>query len=83
MIDCYASNECLKREESWAVYMHLMYEPVEALVDELVKKLRQENKLHTMVDKSLKNNYDRIEVEEMVQVALLCTQFHPSHLPKM
>ncbi|ONK81215.1 uncharacterized protein A4U43_C01F26610 [Asparagus officinalis] len=48
-----------------------------------VKKLHQENKLHTMVDKGLKNNYDRIEVEEMVQVALLCTQFHPSHRPKM
>lgn len=36
-----------------------------------------------MVDKDLKNNYDRVELEEMVQVALLCTQFHPSHRPKM
>lgn len=48
-----------------------------------VKKLHQENKLNLMVDKDLKNNYDRVELEEMVQVALLCTQFHPSHRPKM
>ncbi|ONK66227.1 uncharacterized protein A4U43_C06F5540 [Asparagus officinalis] len=48
-----------------------------------VKKLHQENKLNTMVDKGLKNNYDRIEMEEMVQVALLCTQYNPSHRPKM
>lgn len=48
-----------------------------------VKKLHQENKLNAMVDKDLKNNYDRIELEEMVQVALLCTLYHPSHRPKM
>ncbi|XP_008812173.2 protein NSP-INTERACTING KINASE 3 [Phoenix dactylifera] len=48
-----------------------------------VKKLHQENKLSMMVDKDLKNNYDRVELEEMVQVALLCTQYHPSHRPKM
>lgn len=36
-----------------------------------------------MVDKDLKGNFDRVELEEMVQVALLCTQFNPSHRPKM
>ncbi|RWW30734.1 hypothetical protein BHE74_00028945 [Ensete ventricosum] len=36
-----------------------------------------------MVDKDLKNNYNRVELEEMIQVALLCTQFHPSQRPKM
>lgn len=36
-----------------------------------------------MVDKDVKGNFDRIELEEMVQVALLCTQFNPSHRPKM
>lgn len=36
-----------------------------------------------MVDKDLKGNFDRIELEEMVQVALLCTQFNPLHRPKM
>ncbi|PSS13508.1 Protein NSP-INTERACTING KINASE 1 like [Actinidia chinensis var. chinensis] len=48
-----------------------------------VNKIHQEKKLEAMVDKDLKNNYDRIELEEMVQVALLCTQFLPSHRPKM
>lgn len=48
-----------------------------------VKKLHQENKLSMMVDKDLRTNYDRVELEEMVQVALLCTQYHPSHRPKM
>jgi len=36
-----------------------------------------------LVDKDLKSNYDRIELEEMVQVALLCTQYLPGHRPKM
>ncbi|XP_031122906.1 protein NSP-INTERACTING KINASE 2-like [Ipomoea triloba] len=48
-----------------------------------VRKIHQEKKLDMLVDKDLKNNYDRIELEEMVQVALLCTQYHPSHRPKM
>ena len=48
-----------------------------------VKKLHQEGKLNLMVDKDLKINFDRVELEEMVQVALLCTQFNPSHRPKM
>nr|BAD18102.1 leucine-rich repeat receptor-like kinase [Ipomoea batatas] len=48
-----------------------------------VKTLHQEGKLNLMVDKDLKNNFDRVELEEMVQVALLCTQFNPSHRPKM
>ncbi|XP_043699621.1 protein NSP-INTERACTING KINASE 1-like [Telopea speciosissima] len=48
-----------------------------------VKKLHQEKMLDMLVDKDLKNNYDRIELEEMVQVALLSTQFLPGHRPKM
>ncbi|KAA8532801.1 hypothetical protein F0562_033071 [Nyssa sinensis] len=48
-----------------------------------VKKIHQEKKLDMLVDKDLKNNYDKIELEEMVQVALLCTQYLPSHRPKM
>ncbi|KDP24340.1 hypothetical protein JCGZ_25636 [Jatropha curcas] len=48
-----------------------------------VKKIHQEKKLEMLVDKDLKANYDRIELEEIVQVALLCTQFLPSHRPKM
>nr|AFK41856.1 unknown [Medicago truncatula] len=48
-----------------------------------VKKIHQEKKLELLVDKDLKSNYDKIELEEMVQVALLCTQYLPSHRPKM
>ncbi|XP_020977787.1 protein NSP-INTERACTING KINASE 1 isoform X1 [Arachis ipaensis] len=48
-----------------------------------VKKIHQEKKLELLVDKDLKGNYDRIELEEMVQVALLCTQNLPGHRPKM
>ncbi|KAL0408789.1 UNVERIFIED_CONTAM: protein NSP-INTERACTING kinase [Sesamum radiatum] len=48
-----------------------------------VKKIHQEKKLDMLVDKDLRNNYDRIELEEMVQVALLCTQYLPNHRPKM
>ncbi|TXG57872.1 hypothetical protein EZV62_015701 [Acer yangbiense] len=48
-----------------------------------VKKIHQEKKLEVLVDKDLKTNYDRIELEEMVQVALLCTQYLPGHRPKM
>lgn len=48
-----------------------------------VKKLHQEGKLNLLADKDLKGKFDRLELEEMVQVALLCTQFNPSHRPKM
>ncbi|KAB5561054.1 hypothetical protein DKX38_006011 [Salix brachista] len=48
-----------------------------------VRKIHQEKKLEMFVDKDIKGNYDRIELEEMVQVALLSTQYLPSHRPKM
>ncbi|XP_020591952.1 protein NSP-INTERACTING KINASE 1-like isoform X2 [Phalaenopsis equestris] len=48
-----------------------------------VKKLNQEKNLELLIDKDLNNSCDRIELEEMVQVALLCTQFLPRHRPKM
>ncbi|KAF5725570.1 putative BRASSINOSTEROID INSENSITIVE 1-associated receptor kinase 1 precursor [Tripterygium wilfordii] len=48
-----------------------------------VKKIHQEKKLEILVDKDLKNNHDSIELEEIVQVALLCTQYLPAHRPKM
>lgn len=40
-------------------------------------------KLDMLVDKELKSNYDRVELEEMIQVALLCTQYLPGNRPKM
>ncbi|KAL6839113.1 hypothetical protein ACP4OV_031004 [Aristida adscensionis] len=48
-----------------------------------VRKVHQERMLDMLVDPELGPNYDRIEVAEMVQVALLCTQFQPSHRPRM
>uniref|UniRef100_A0A804LW45 non-specific serine/threonine protein kinase n=1 Tax=Zea mays TaxID=4577 RepID=A0A804LW45_MAIZE len=48
-----------------------------------VRKVHQEKMLDLLVDQDLGPHYDRIEVAEMVQVALLCTQFQPSHRPKM
>ncbi|WVZ92692.1 hypothetical protein U9M48_038738 [Paspalum notatum var. saurae] len=48
-----------------------------------VRKVHQEKMLDLLVDQDLGPHYDRIEVGEMVQVALLCTQFQPSHRPKM
>ncbi|KAE8705522.1 putative LRR receptor-like serine/threonine-protein kinase [Hibiscus syriacus] len=48
-----------------------------------VKKLHHEGKLSLLVDKDLKGNFDRIELEETIQIALLCTQFNPLHRPRM
>ena len=48
-----------------------------------MRKVHQEKMLDLLVDQDLGPHYDRIEVAEMVHVALLCTQFQPSHRPKM
>ncbi|PIA29296.1 hypothetical protein AQUCO_06100069v1 [Aquilegia coerulea] len=48
-----------------------------------VRKLHKEGRLNLLVDKDLRNTYDNVELGEMVQVALLCTQFNPSHRPIM
>ena len=48
-----------------------------------VKKIQHEKKVEVLVDKELGSNYDRIEVGEMLQVVLLCTQYLPAHRPKM
>jgi hypothetical protein len=48
-----------------------------------LKKMHQEKQLDTLVDKGLGSKYDRIKLEEMVQVGLLCTRFFPGHRTKM
>ncbi|RWW84098.1 hypothetical protein BHE74_00007297 [Ensete ventricosum] len=48
-----------------------------------VRKIHQEKSLDVLVDRDLKNNYDRVEVEEIIQVVILCTQYLPGHRPKM
>lgn len=45
--------------------------------------MHHEKKVDLLIDKDLRNNYDRIELEEMVRIALLCTQSLPAHRPKM
>ncbi|XP_075489915.1 putative LRR receptor-like serine/threonine-protein kinase At2g23950 isoform X2 [Primulina tabacum] len=50
---------------------------------EWVKQIQQEKKVELLVDRELGINFDRIEVGEMLQVALLCTQNLPAHRPKM
>ncbi|MQL88454.1 hypothetical protein Taro_021010 [Colocasia esculenta] len=48
-----------------------------------VRRAHQEKKLDLLVDPDLRGSYDRIEVAEMVQIALLCTQYLPASRPRM
>ncbi|PWZ26727.1 LRR receptor kinase BAK1 [Zea mays] len=48
-----------------------------------VKGLLKEKKLESLVDQDLEHNYVDVEVESLVQVALLCTQSNPMERPKM
>ncbi|KAE9589118.1 putative transferase, protein kinase RLK-Pelle-LRR-II family [Lupinus albus] len=48
-----------------------------------VKGLLKEKKLEMLVDPDLHNNYIEAEVEQLIQVALLCTQGSPMDRPKM
>ena len=43
----------------------------------------KEKKLEMLVDPDLQNNYIDTEVEQLIQVALLCTQGSPMERPKM
>ncbi|KAL8483008.1 hypothetical protein ACS0TY_025892 [Phlomoides rotata] len=48
-----------------------------------VKELFKEKKLETWVDYDIKNNYVEAEVEQLIQVAVLCCQSSPKDRPKM
>ncbi|XP_074264172.1 somatic embryogenesis receptor kinase 1 [Silene latifolia] len=48
-----------------------------------VKGLLKEKKLEMLVDPDLQTNYIDSEVEQLIQVALLCTQGNPLDRPKM
>uniref|UniRef100_A0A5B7BUZ3 non-specific serine/threonine protein kinase n=1 Tax=Davidia involucrata TaxID=16924 RepID=A0A5B7BUZ3_DAVIN len=48
-----------------------------------VKGLLKEKKLEMLVDPDLQKNYVEAEVEQLIQVALLCTQGSPMDRPKM
>ena len=59
-------------------FIHNAYVPVMK-----VKKLEREKRLDAIVDRNLNRNYDSLEVEMMIQVALLCTQASPEDRPTM
>ncbi|KAH7518551.1 hypothetical protein FEM48_Zijuj09G0183500 [Ziziphus jujuba var. spinosa] len=48
-----------------------------------VKGLLKDRRLETLVDSDLQGNYIDNEVEQLIQVALLCTQGSPMERPKM
>ncbi|XP_061342534.1 BRASSINOSTEROID INSENSITIVE 1-associated receptor kinase 1-like [Gastrolobium bilobum] len=48
-----------------------------------VKKLLKERRLEKLVDANLKGNYDEEEVEQLIQMACLCTQGSHWERPKM
>ncbi|TYG36438.1 hypothetical protein ES288_D13G065800v1 [Gossypium darwinii] len=48
-----------------------------------VEGLLKDEKLETVVDSDLQGNYIKEEVEQLIQVALLCTQSTPVGRPKM
>ncbi|KAL1557816.1 BRASSINOSTEROID INSENSITIVE 1-associated receptor kinase 1 [Salvia divinorum] len=48
-----------------------------------VKGLLKDSRLEPLVDQDLDGNYVREEVEQLIQVALLCTQGSPMERPKM
>lgn len=48
-----------------------------------VKGLLKEKKLEQLVDSDMEGNYIEEEVEQLIQVALLCTQGSPMERPKM
>lgn len=48
-----------------------------------MKGLLKDKRLETLVDPDLQSNYVENEVEQLIQVALLCTQGSPMERPKM
>eukprot|EP00850_Spirogloea_muscicola_P007382 SM000037S13517 [mRNA] locus=s37:325831:330662:- [translate_table: standard] len=56
----------------------------DAMLLDWVKGLLREGQIHQLVDKDLKEGeYNVVDVEQMIQVALLCTQGTPAERPKM
>ncbi|CAH1445126.1 unnamed protein product [Lactuca virosa] len=57
--------------------------PMIVLALTIVKRLLKDKNLETLVDEELEGNYVDDEVEELIQIALLCTQVKPMERPKM
>jgi hypothetical protein len=47
------------------------------------KELLEQNQLSLFADQKLRSSYDSAELEEMVQIALLCAMYKRCHQPKM
>ncbi|CAN1239693.1 LRR receptor kinase BAK1, partial [Linum grandiflorum] len=60
----------------------IAYDDSATLLD-WVKGLVREKKLEILVDPDLQNKYIDSEVEQLIQISLLCTQNPPSDRPKM
>ncbi|GAB2284896.1 hypothetical protein Dimus_019349 [Dionaea muscipula] len=66
-----------------AIDFSRLEEEDEVLLLDHVKKLEREKRLDDIVDRNLNKKYDIVEVEMMIQVALLCTQGSPEDRPTM
>ncbi|KAG7031255.1 BRASSINOSTEROID INSENSITIVE 1-associated receptor kinase 1 [Cucurbita argyrosperma subsp. argyrosperma] len=74
---------CTTTTERLLVYPYMANGSVASCLRGTVKGLLKEKKLKMLVDPDLRDNYDEIEVEQIIQVALLCTQSSPMERPKM
>ncbi|XP_052188968.1 probable LRR receptor-like serine/threonine-protein kinase At5g10290 isoform X2 [Diospyros lotus] len=66
-----------------AIDFSRLEEEDDVLLFDRVKKLQREKRLDAIVDCNLNNNYNILEIEMMIQVALLCTQASPEDRPAM
>ncbi|XP_017438910.1 probable LRR receptor-like serine/threonine-protein kinase At5g10290 isoform X2 [Vigna angularis] len=66
-----------------AIDFSRLEEEDDVLLLDHVKKLEREKRLDAIVDRNLNKNYNLLEVEMMIQVALLCTQATPEDRPPM
>ncbi|CAL5371751.1 unnamed protein product [Camellia sinensis] len=66
-----------------AIDFSRLEEEDDVLLLDHVKKLERENRLYAIVDQNLNENYNILEVEMMIKVALLCTQGSPEDRPAM
>ncbi|XP_068322968.1 BRASSINOSTEROID INSENSITIVE 1-associated receptor kinase 1-like, partial [Pyrus communis] len=55
----------------------------EVMLIDWVKRLLKDRRLETLVDADLNGNYVDDQVEQLIQVAILCTQGTPGERPKM
>uniref|UniRef100_M1BHX7 BRASSINOSTEROID INSENSITIVE 1-associated receptor kinase 1 n=1 Tax=Solanum tuberosum TaxID=4113 RepID=M1BHX7_SOLTU len=76
------SSDCALRDGTYGC-MHGYYLTYNIPLDIQVKGLLKDKKYETLVDADLQGNYNEEEVEQLIQVALLCTQSTPTERPKM